>query len=198
MISIEYQPRGGIRYEGRRDSNQNAAGMADVVLSIGVGSCHVFVVVVAGHQAPIDFDDCGICDRDDCVDHFDVRVLHASAQYSRGTCIVRRLQRHGEEERLLVGQSVPVEEARLSHLAYASEIAEAMLKRQQADAIVAARRRIVDGAVGMVRMALEDLEEHKTAELDEDRKAAMISNLMVVPCADQPVTPVINAGTLYN
>ncbi len=92
---------------------------------------------------------------------------------------------------------VIVEEARLSHLAYAPEIAEAMLRRQQADAIVSARARIVEGAVGMVEMALEKLEEHNTIQLDEERKAAMVSNLLVILCSDNPVSPVVNAGTLY-
>jgi regulator of protease activity HflC (stomatin/prohibitin superfamily) len=93
---------------------------------------------------------------------------------------------------------VVVEEARLSHLAYAPEIAGAMLRRQQAEAIVAARRRIVDGAVGMVQMALEHLEAEKIVELDTERKAAMISNLLVVLCGEQAAQPVVNAGTLYS
>lgn len=93
---------------------------------------------------------------------------------------------------------VLIEEARLSHLAYAPEIAGAMLQRQQAEAIVAARTRIVDGAVGMVEMALEQLEKHKTVELDPERRAAMVSNLLVVLCGDRAAHPVINTGTLYN
>ena len=92
---------------------------------------------------------------------------------------------------------VIVDEARLTHLAYAPEIASAMLRRQQADAVVAARFRIVEGAVGMVEAALERLEQHKTIELDPERKAAMVSNLMVVLCGDQNVHPVVNTGTLY-
>lgn len=92
---------------------------------------------------------------------------------------------------------VVVEEARLSHLAYAPEIAGAMLQRQQAEAIVAARRRIVDGAVGMVEMALAMLEKHKTIELDSERKATMVSNLLVVLCGDKAAHPVVNAGSLY-
>lgn len=91
-----------------------------------------------------------------------------------------------------------IEETRLSHLAYAPEIAGAMLQRQQAEAIVAARTRIVDGAVGMVEMALERLQQHKTIELDPERKAAMVSNLLVVLCGDRAAHPVVNAGTLYN
>lgn len=92
---------------------------------------------------------------------------------------------------------VLVEEARISHLAYAPEIASAMLQRQQADAIVSARTRIVDGAVGMVEMALEKLEDHKTLALDEERRAAMVSNLLVVLCGHSGAQPVVNAGTLY-
>ena len=91
---------------------------------------------------------------------------------------------------------VEILESRLSHLAYGQEIAGAMLRRQQAGAIVAARRRIVDGAVGMVEMALERLAERNTVQLDEERKAAMVSNLLVVLCGEQAASPVINAGTL--
>ena len=92
---------------------------------------------------------------------------------------------------------VEIIEVRISHLAYASEIAQAMLRRQQANAVVAARSRIVEGAVGMVDMALERLDERHIVELDEERKAAMVSNLMVVLCGDQPASPIVNTGTLY-
>ena len=92
---------------------------------------------------------------------------------------------------------VEVMEVRISHLAFAPEIAQAMLRRQQANAVVAARSRIVDGAVGMVEMALRRLTERGVVELDEERTAAMVSNLMVVLCGDQPPSPVVNAGTLY-
>ena len=92
---------------------------------------------------------------------------------------------------------VVVDEARLAHLAYAPEIAGAMLKRQQAEAVLAARRLIVKGAVGMVESALTDLGERQVVELDEDRKAAMVSNLLVVLCADREAQPVVNTGTLY-
>ncbi len=91
---------------------------------------------------------------------------------------------------------IEVIEARIGYLAYASEIAGAMLRRQQATAIVAARHKIVEGAVSMVEMALEDLAKRDVIELDEERKAAMVSNLMVVLCADKDVAPVINSGTL--
>lgn len=93
---------------------------------------------------------------------------------------------------------IHVMEARISHLAYAQEIAGAMLQRQQATAIVAARKQIVEGAVGMVEMALAKLSEKKIVELDEERKAAMVSNLLVVLCGDRNVSPVINTGTLHN
>jgi regulator of protease activity HflC (stomatin/prohibitin superfamily) len=92
---------------------------------------------------------------------------------------------------------VEIVEVRISHLAYASEIAQAMLRRQQANAVVAARSRIVEGAVGMVELALARLNERGIVELDEERKAAMVSNLMVVLCGDQPASPVVNTGTLY-
>ena len=92
---------------------------------------------------------------------------------------------------------VEIIEVRISHLAYAAEIAQAMLRRQQANAVVAARSRIVEGAVGMVEMALNRLSEREVVELDEERKAAMVSNLMVVLCGDQPVAPIVNAGSLY-
>jgi regulator of protease activity HflC (stomatin/prohibitin superfamily) len=92
---------------------------------------------------------------------------------------------------------VVIEEARLTHLAYAPEIAGAMLRRQQAEAIIDARQKIVHGAVSMVQMALIDLAEKKVVDLDEERKAAMVSNLLVVLCGDQEVHPVINTGTIY-
>ncbi len=92
---------------------------------------------------------------------------------------------------------VEIVEVRISHLAYAQEIAQAMLRRQQANAVVAARSRIVEGAVGMVELALARLAEHEVVELDEERKASMVSNLMVVLCGDQPAQPVVNAGSLY-
>jgi regulator of protease activity HflC (stomatin/prohibitin superfamily) len=92
---------------------------------------------------------------------------------------------------------VEVIEARISHLAYAQEIASAMLKRQQAQAIVAARRQIVDGAVGMVKMALTELKEQGVVDLDEERKANMVSNLLVVLCGEENARPVLNAGSLY-
>jgi regulator of protease activity HflC (stomatin/prohibitin superfamily) len=93
---------------------------------------------------------------------------------------------------------IEVLEARISHLAYAPEIAHAMLQRQQASAIISARRLIVEGAVGMVEMALQKMEEKNIIELDEERKAAMVSNLLVVLCGDKSVSPIVNTGTLYH
>jgi regulator of protease activity HflC (stomatin/prohibitin superfamily) len=92
---------------------------------------------------------------------------------------------------------VYVEEARLTHLAYAPEIAQAMLRRQQAEAVIAARQKIVHGAVSMVEMALRELAEKQVVQLDDERKAAMVSNLMVVLCGESEVHPVVNTGTLY-
>ena len=97
----------------------------------------------------------------------------------------------------LIKAGVFVEEARLTHLAYAPEIAQAMLRRQQAEAIIAARQKIVHGAVSMVEMALRELSEQKVVSLDNERKASMVSNLMVVLCGETEVHPVINTGTLY-
>jgi regulator of protease activity HflC (stomatin/prohibitin superfamily) len=97
----------------------------------------------------------------------------------------------------LAKAGVEVVEARISHLAYAPEIAQVMLRRQQASAIIAARAKIVEGAVTMVEMALEMLARNKVVELDEDRKATMVSNLMVVLCADREAQPVINTGSIY-
>jgi regulator of protease activity HflC (stomatin/prohibitin superfamily) len=97
----------------------------------------------------------------------------------------------------LFAAGVLILEARISHLAYASEIAGAMLQRQQATAIVAARTKIVEGAVGMVDLALKKLSAENIVELDDDKKAAMVSNLMVVLCGEKAATPILNAGTLY-
>jgi len=99
-------------------------------------------------------------------------------------------------ERVVIA-GVEIVEVRISHLAYAAEIAQAMLRRQQASAVVAARSLIVEGAVGMVDLALSRLDERGIVELDEERKAAMVSNLMVVLCGDQPPSPIVNTGTLY-
>ena len=95
------------------------------------------------------------------------------------------------------GAGVDIVEARIAHLAYAPEIAQAMLQRQQAGAIIAARQRIVEGAVGMVEMALAMLARSNVVELDEERKAAMVSNLLVVLCGERGTQPVVNTGTIY-
>jgi SPFH domain / Band 7 family len=105
---------------------------------------------------------------------------------------------HGELQIRLAAAGIEVIESRLTHLAYAPEIAEAMLRRQQASAIVAARRTIVAGAVGLVDMALEQISENGIVELDEERKAAMVSNLMVVLTGERAPTPIINTGSLYH
>lgn len=97
----------------------------------------------------------------------------------------------------LSAAGVVVVEARISHLAYAPEIAQAMLQRQQANAVIAARTRIVAGAVGMVEMALKELQQNGVVELDEERKATMVSNLLVVLCSERGTQPVVNAGSLY-
>ncbi len=102
-----------------------------------------------------------------------------------------------ELQERLVKAGVFVEEARLTHLAYAPEIAQAMLRRQQAEAVIAARQKIVQGAVSMVEMALHDLAEKHVVQLDDERRAAMVSNLMVVLCGESEVHPVVNTGTLY-
>jgi regulator of protease activity HflC (stomatin/prohibitin superfamily) len=93
---------------------------------------------------------------------------------------------------------IGIEEARLTHLAYSPEIAQTMLRRQQAEAVIAARQKIVFGAVGMVEMALRELSEKGVVKLDEERKAAMVSNLLVVLCSESQAQPVLNAGTLYS
>lgn len=100
------------------------------------------------------------------------------------------------QERVLAA-GVHIDECRLTHLAYAQEIAQAMLRRQQAEAVVAARKTLVEGAVGMVEMALEQLSDKNVVELDDERRAAMVSNLMVVLCSERDTQPVVNAGSLY-
>lgn len=135
-----------------------------------------------------------------------IRHLASSYAYDHGEDNEITLRSSTEEVSLaLRGQlqerldkaGVCVEEARLTHLAYAPEIAQAMLRRQQAEAIIAARQKIVHGAVSMVDMALRELSEHNILNLDEERKASMVSNLMVVLCGEAEVHPVINTGTLY-
>ena len=110
---------------------------------------------------------------------------------------VSRALRAELQERLAKA-GLAVDEARLTHLAYAPEIAQAMLRRQQAEAVIAARQKIVHGAVSMVHMALTELAEKQVVQLDDERRAAMVSNLMVVLCGESEVHPVVNTGTLYN
>lgn len=110
--------------------------------------------------------------------------------------IAGALQRELQER--LAKAGVAVDEARLSHLAYAPEIAQAMLRRQQAEAVIAARQKIVHGAVSMVEMALKELADKRVLQLDEERKAAMVSNLLVVLCGESEAQPVLNTGTLYS
>ncbi len=124
---------------------------------------------------------------------------HAEHEKSlRGNTIEVADQLRREIHDRLAQAGVDVQEARITHLAYAPEIAQAMLQRQQATAIIAARQKIVEGAVGMVEMALERLSDKGIVHLDEERKAAMVSNLLVVLCSERAATPVVNTGTLYN
>lgn len=127
-------------------------------------------------------------------DNFD-NVQHELTLRSGGEEVNDKLESEISERLKIAG--IQVIEARINYIAYASEIAQLMLKRQQATAVVAAREKIVEGAVGMVQLALSQLSEKKIIELDDERKAAMISNLMVVLCSDESVQPVVNAGTLY-
>lgn len=137
------------------------------------------VRILAGHYTYDAFDD----------DEADISLR------SGGDVVNTELERELQER---LGQAgVRIIEARINHLAYAEEIAGAMLQRQQATAIIAARRKIVEGAVGMVEMALEQLEKDDIIKLDPERSAAMVSNLMVVLCSDKSASPVVNTGSLY-
>ena len=127
---------------------------------------------------------------------YDLQEEHKIALRSHSTEINQHLQEEIQER--LARAGVTVLEARVSHLAYAPEIAQAMLQRQQAAAIIAARTRIVEGAVSMVHMALEQLAQRGVVELDEERKAAMVSNLLVVLCGERGTQPIVNTGTLYS
>lgn len=127
---------------------------------------------------------------------YDLQEEHKIALRSHSREINEHLKREIQDR--LERAGVTVLEARVSHLAYAPEIAQAMLQRQQASAIIAARTRIVEGAVTIVHMALERLAEKGVVQLDEERKAAMVSNLLVVLCGERGAQPVVNTGTLYN
>ncbi|CAA7196187.1 SPFH domain-containing protein [Chryseobacterium potabilaquae] len=122
---------------------------------------------------------------------------HADITLRDGGEQVNKILEQELSERLAPA-GIIIQEARITHLAYASEIAGAMLQRQQATAIVAARTKIVEGAVGMVDLALKKLSEDNIVELDDERKVAMVSNLMVVLCGEKAATPILNTGTLYN
>jgi len=126
---------------------------------------------------------------------YDLHDEHKIALRSHSTEISEHLQREIQERLSKAG--ITVIEARISHLAYAPEIAHAMLQRQQANAVIAARTRIVAGAVGMVELALAELEKNGVVKLDEERKAAMVSNLLVVLCSDRSTQPIVNTGSLY-
>jgi regulator of protease activity HflC (stomatin/prohibitin superfamily) len=127
---------------------------------------------------------------------YDAHVDGEVSLTSHTAVISQQLQTEVQDR--LAQAGIEVLETRISHLAYAQEIAAAMLRRQQASAVVAARARIVEGAVGMVEMALQQLAEKDVIQLDEERKAAMVSNLLVVLCADRDTQPVVNAGTLHH
>ena len=123
---------------------------------------------------------------------------HNDGQMSlRGNTVEVAEQLKGEIQARLEKAGVEVMESRISHLAYAPEIANAMLRRQQASAVIAARTKIVEGAVSMVQMALDELAKRAVVTLDEERKAAMVSNLLVVLCSEHETQPIVNAGTLY-
>ena len=126
----------------------------------------------------------------DNADSADELTLRSNAEE-----INEQLERTLNERLSMAG--IHIVEARINYLAYAPEIAAVMLRRQQADAIIAAREKIVDGAVSMVKMALDKLKDEGVVDLDEERKAAMVSNLLVVLCGDEPAQPVVNSGSLY-
>lgn len=156
-------------------------------------------------QATFDVENCGEYVR--IQSETAVRHLATSFAYDHGEENEVTLRSGGEEVQVMLKtelqerlskSGVVVDEARLTHLAYAPEIASAMLRRQQAEAVIAARQKIVHGAVSMVDMALKELAAKEVIHLDDERKAAMISNLMVVLCGETDVHPVINAGTLYS
>ncbi len=128
-------------------------------------------------------------------DETDSNVSGETTLRSGGAEINELLENKINERLAMAG--IEVVEARLNYLAYAPEIAAVMLRRQQAAAIISAREKIVEGAVSMVKMALEQLKDENVVELDEERKAAMVSNLLVVLCADEPAQPVLNTGSLY-
>jgi len=123
---------------------------------------------------------------------------HTETQMSLRMSVIEIAHKMRDEiQERLTTAGIEVIEARITHLAYAPEIASAMLRRQQANAIIAARQKIVEGAVGMVEMALDLLSQKDVVQLDEERKASMVSNLLVVLCSDRDAQPIVNTGTLY-
>ena len=130
-----------------------------------------------------------VYDSEDTEDHRE-KSLRGSSQE-----IADRLKEELQKRVEVAG--IEVEEVRITHLSYAPEIAAAMLQRQQAEAIIAARKKIVEGAVGMVEMALNSLSEKEVVELDDERKAAMVSNLLVVLCGNKDAQPIVNSGSIY-
>jgi regulator of protease activity HflC (stomatin/prohibitin superfamily) len=126
---------------------------------------------------------------------YDARGLDRTSLRDNAEEITSKLS--AELSQRVAAAGVTIVESRISRLSYATEIAQAMLRRQQADAVVAARERLVEGAVGMVRTALRQIGEDNLVDLDEERKAVMVSNLLVVLCSDQPASPVVNTGSLY-
>ncbi len=127
---------------------------------------------------------------------YDAHSDHQVSLRGHTATIAGELKREVQERLSVAG--VEVIEARISHLAYAPEIAASMLQRQQASAIIGARQKIVEGAVGMVEMALKMLSDNKIVELDDERKAAMVSNLLVVLCSERSTQPIVNTGTIYH
>jgi regulator of protease activity HflC (stomatin/prohibitin superfamily) len=123
-------------------------------------------------------------------------IEHQETTLRGNADVVSKELREELQDRVAVA-GITIDECRLTHLAYAQEIAQAMLRRQQAEAVIAARSKLVQGAVGMVEMALQMLSEKDVVELDDERRAAMVSNLMVVLCSERDTQPVVNAGTLY-
>jgi regulator of protease activity HflC (stomatin/prohibitin superfamily) len=123
---------------------------------------------------------------------------HSDTQMSLRMSVIEIAHKLRDEiQERLTTAGIEIIEARITHLAYAAEIASAMLRRQQANAIIAARQKIVEGAVGMVEMALDQLSAKGVVHLDEERKASMVSNLLVVLCSDRDAQPIVNTGTLY-
>ena len=128
-------------------------------------------------------------------DHFDDEMAEITLR-SGGDTVNKKLENALKDRLDIAG--IEIMEARISHLAYAQEIAQAMLKRQQATAIVSARFKIVEGAVSMVQMALDQLKDKEIIEMDEEKKASMVSNLLVVLCSDKDASPIVNTGTLHH